>query len=245
MIDLPYQQPGRSCPVYESLSFSLRLCAGLSLSGGWPGRPQRCNRSERCSRSKRSSWPCRRSCYYYSRYGYNWGTGYRCRSCQFRYIPERSFNFTIPQGSSASQNLDRFLTTNTPAQPIRTGEALSFFTNPLSLGDSVTHDPPSSNIVIQKPGVYLVSFHGTVGLPSTSSGPVPSLIYLTQDGKNVDGASVETSLNQGGSYTSVAFSIPIQINSVPSVLQVVSQQGNLVFSNISFSVVQLGDNPPA
>ena len=149
------------------------------------------------------------------------------------------------QGSSASQNLDRFLTTNTPAQPIRTGEALSFFTNPLSLGDSVTHDPPSSNIVIQKPGVYLVSFHGTVGLPSTSSGPVPSLIYLTQDGKNVDGASVETSLNQGGSYTSVAFSIPIQINSVPSVLQVVSQQGNLVFSNISFSVVQLGDNPPA
>ncbi|CDA75964.1 collagen triple helix repeat protein [Clostridium sp. CAG:242] len=155
------------------------------------------------------------------------------------------FNFTIPQGSSASQNLDRFLTTNTPAQPIRTGEALSFFTNPLSLGDSVTHDPPSSNIVIQKPGVYLVSFHGTVGLPSTSSGPVPSLIYLTQDGKNVDGASVETSLNQGGSYTSVAFSIPIQINSVPSVLQVVSQQGNLVFSNISFSVVQLGDNPPA
>lgn len=155
------------------------------------------------------------------------------------------FNFTIPQGSSASQNLDRFLTTDTPAQPIRTGEALSFFTNPLSLGDSVTHDPPSSNIVIQKPGVYLVSFHGTVGISQDSPVPADCLIFLTQDGKNVEGASVETSLNQGGSYTSVAFSIPIQINSVPSVLQVVSQQGNLVFSNISFSVVQLGDNPPA
>lgn len=154
-------------------------------------------------------------------------------------------NFTIPQGSSASQNLDRFLTTDTPAQPIRTGEALSFFTNPLSLGDSVTHDPPSSNIVIQKPGVYLVSFHGTVGISQDSPVPADCLIFLTQDGKNVEGASVETSLNQGGSYTSVAFSIPIQINSVPSVLQVVSQQGNLVFSNISFSVVQLGDNPPA
>lgn len=153
------------------------------------------------------------------------------------------FNFTIPQGSSASQNLDRFLTTDTPAQPIRTGEALSFFTNPLSLGDSVTHDPPSSNIVIQKPGVYLVSFHGTVGISQDSPVPADCLIFLTQDGKNVEGASVETSLNQGGSYTWVAFSIPIQINSVPSVLQVVSQQGNLVFSNISFSVVQLGDNP--
>lgn len=152
-------------------------------------------------------------------------------------------NFTIPQGSSASQNLQRFLTTDTPAQPINSGEALTFFNNPLSLGDSVTHTPASSDVVIEKPGIYLVSFHGTVGLPSTSSGPVPSLIYLTQDGKNVDGASVQTSLNQGGSYTAVAFTIPIEVTSVPSVLRIVSEQGGLLFSNISFSVVQLGDNP--
>lgn len=152
-------------------------------------------------------------------------------------------NFTIPQGSSASQNLERFLTTDAPPQPVQTREALTFYNNPLSLGDSVTHTQASSDVVVQKPGVYLVSFHGTLGLPQGSETPIYSLIYLTENGQEVDGASVQTSLTQPGDYTSVAFSVPIQISSVPTTLQIVSSQGGLLFSNISLSVVQLGDNP--
>ena len=88
-----------------------------------------------------------------------------------------------------------------------------------------------------------MSLQGTLGLPQASETAIYSLIYLTENGQEVDGTSVQTSLTQPGDYTSVAFSVPIQISSVPTTLQIVSSQGGLLFSNISLSVVQLGDNP--
>ena len=151
-----------------------------------------------------------------------------------------------PPGSSVAGIADMLTTDEYAPQPSYAGGALSFYTNSLLVGDAITHATPGSDEVIQTPGLYLVTFHGTVGLSSAvTAAPAESVTYLTQNGEMVPGALVQTRLEQSGTYQSVSFAVPIQVTSVPTTLQVVSQDAGILYSNVSMSVVRLGNNPTA
>lgn len=155
-------------------------------------------------------------------------------------------NFTIPRGAtgaSGSGVSDVLLTTDTPPQATTAGGALSFALNSLLIGSAITHATPSSNVVLNQKGIYLVAFHGTVGLAATGTVPASSLTYMTQNGTNVPGSDVLTSLTSTSTYTAVSFTVPIQVTTTPVTLRVLSQQAGILYSNISLTVIRLGDNP--
>ena len=154
------------------------------------------------------------------------------------------FDFTIPQGPTGTVPAPQFLTAySTPTQPGTDGGSLIFDRNGLTQGTAVTHDQNSSDVVLQQPGFYTVSFHGTVAPADGVNFPLSILLTLYQDGNPVTGANVRNNFQTNPDTATYAFTQTVQATTAPSTLTVVSNGGNFQYNDISIIARKIGENP--
>ena len=116
-----------------------------------------------------------------------------------------------------------------------------FDRNASSNGTDVTHTVNTPQVVINRTGIYEISFHGTVGPTGSSKLPVTIILSLQQQGTTVPGATVQHTFHTSSDSGSLAFSQIIQVTTVPSTLQVTSLGGNFFYGGITMTVQRLGD----
>ena len=152
------------------------------------------------------------------------------------------FDFVIPRGQDGgAQPLELLTAYSTPPQPGTSGGALIFDRNGTTVGSAITHAENSADFIIQEPGYYQVSFHGTIGPASGVNFPLSILINLQQQGSGVAGTDVQHTFQTSSDVSNVAFSQIIEVTSVPSTLDVVGSGGSFLYSGISLSIYKLGN----
>ena len=150
-------------------------------------------------------------------------------------------NFVIPQGEPGGETPPNYLTAySLPAQPGASGSPIVFDRNASSSGTAVTHENNSPDIVIQQPGYYAVSFHGTVSATSDNSFPFSELLYLDQNGSPVTGTGARQSFESAGQSANLSFTQIIPVTNVPTTLNVVGEGGNVLYSDASITVNRVG-----
>ncbi len=153
-------------------------------------------------------------------------------------------DFTIPQGPTGSAPATQFLTAySTPSQPGTDGGSLVFDRNGLTQGTAVTHEQNSSDVVLQQPGFYTVSFHGTVAPSDGVDFPLSILLTLYQDGSPVTGANVRNNFQTSSDTSTYAFTQTVQAATAPSTLTVVSNGGSIQYNDIAITARKIGENP--
>ena len=150
-------------------------------------------------------------------------------------------DFVIPQGATGSgAGPAEFLNAySTPAQAGSAGAALIFDRNGAQNGTAVTHANNSANVVLQKPGYYRVSFQTAIGPASGVTFPFSVLLYLSQDGTGVPGASVRHTFHTSADISNVALSQIVAVTTAPSTLNVMGGSGSFLYSDAGISVNQL------
>ena len=131
---------------------------------------------------------------------------------------------------------------STPPQSGTAGDALIFDRNGAVSGSSITHAQNSGSIVIQNPGLYEVSFHGTVSPVTGASFPLTVSAYLEQQGTEVAGTAVQHTFHTNGDSSNLAFSQIVDVSSVPATLEVIGQGANYLYGPVSVTVNRLGDS---
>lgn len=153
------------------------------------------------------------------------------------------FDFVIPQGKDGTSGIPQVLAaTDAPPQPTQANTAVSFRTNWLVSGTAITHATNSPSIVINQPGVYLVSYNGTMALGSGTNSPGTVSITLKQDNTTVPGGAVTDTLTISGANATSSFTVPVRVTNAPSTLQMVADKAGFLVGNISITVSRLGDN---
>ena len=168
------------------------------------------------------------------------------------------FNFTIPRGATgatgptgetgatgptgatgatgtmpAAQALSAY---TTPSTPITSGSAIDFDQNATQSGTAITHTAGDSTFTLSQPGIYTAAFHGNLAPASASNFPLNVILELQQDGTVVPGGIVQQTFHTSPDTATVAFSVPVQVQSAPSELQVVGEGGNFVYSAVTLTV---------
>lgn len=146
---------------------------------------------------------------------------------------------TGPAGASAPVS---FLAAySTPPQTGTTGTTLIFDRNASQAGNDISHNQNSSQVTIQTPGYYDVSFNGIIGPLSNSVLPLTTGFYLIQNGNTVSGAAAQHTFQNASDTASLSFSQIVSISSVPAILQIKSQGGNFAYSSINITVQKIGN----
>lgn len=101
---------------------------------------------------------------------------------------------------------------NVPSQTVAVNQPVLFASNRFVTGCSARHEPGSGRVTLTKPGIYLVTFTGTV---STTAAGVAIL------GVNADGEIIPSSLTNittaAGSLYEVTIVVPVVVPSCGSV----------------------------
>ena len=106
----------------------------------------------------------------------------------------------------------------------------------------MTHTQNSGSIVIQEPGFYEVSFHGTFGSVSGADFPSTVSVYLEQQGAQVAGTAVQHTFHTNGDSSNLAFSQIVDVGSAPATLEVIGQGSDYLYGPIAVTVNRLGDS---
>ena len=146
---------------------------------------------------------------------------------------------TGPAGSASSELLSAY---SIPAQEGTAGAPLVFDRNGVTNGTSITHDQNSGSITLQQPGLYEVSFHGTVGGVSGAAFPTTVSMYLKQQGNEVPGTAVQHTLSTASDTSTVSFSQIVDVTAVPATLQVIGQGSSFLYGPAAITVSRLGDS---
>ena len=153
------------------------------------------------------------------------------------------FDFVIPQGATGGTCESReYLSAYSTSQKAGTnGGTLKFDKNYVSNGTAITHTEGTAQFVIQQPGVYYVSFHGTISPVKGSNFPLAISLYLRKQGTLVPGTSVYHTFQNSTDTSNVAFSQIIEISTVPTTLDMVGSGGNFIYADISMAIHRLGN----
>lgn len=90
--------------------------------------------------------------------------------------------------------------------------------------------------MINEPGYYYVSFHGTLSPAGGSQFPLTASLYLRQQGSTVPGASAQHTFQQSTDSASISFSQIVQVTNVPADLSVFLQGGTVLYGEISMDI---------
>ena len=71
--------------------------------------------------------------------------------------------------------------------------------------------------------------------------PTELVARLSLNSMAVPGASAIHTFTSSSEVTTVSFSVPFLVDSVPSTLQVVVEQNGFIFNESAFTVIYLGD----
>ena len=127
-----------------------------------------------------------------------------------------------------------------PASPGSSGTPLVFDLNGESAGTAVSHAERSGSFLLNEPGVYAVSFHGTISPASGDTLPLNLQFTLEQDGNPVSGAAAQEVLQTQNQYSSLSFSTVVSVTDPPSTLTVSGQGGNFFYSDVGMNVYKIG-----
>ena len=117
---------------------------------------------------------------------------------------------------------------------------LVFDLNGESAGTAVSHAERSGSFLLNEPGVYAVSFHGTISPASGDTLPLNLMFTLEQDGNPVSGAAAQEVLQTQNQYSSLSFSTVVSVTNPPSTLTVSGQGGNFFYSDVGMNVYKIG-----
>ena len=118
-----------------------------------------------------------------------------------------------------------------------------FDQNTLNYGTAVSHAAGSGTFTINQPGLYQVTFHGSVSAAPSNTFPVSIVTSLEENGNIVPGASVPYEFQSASEMAPQSFSILLPVTTVPTTLQVAGQGGAYLANSISMNVTRLGDVP--
>ena len=141
--------------------------------------------------------------------------------------------------AAATQLLSAY---SVPSAPGTAGNALLFDQNGVSTGAAVTHTAGDSEFSLTEPGIYAVAFHGNLAPASGVNFPLNIILELQQDGSVVPGAVVQHTFHTSPDTATVSLSIPVQVTSAPSVLRVVGEGGNFVYSATTMTVYKISSD---
>lgn len=149
-------------------------------------------------------------------------------------------NFVIPQGEPGGTVSPQFLNAySTPFQPNTSGDPLIFDRNGTSAGTAVTHTENTSDITIEQPGYYSVSFHATVTPGIGATFPLSVLYYLQQNGNPVAGTGTRHTFQNASEVANLSFTQIVEVDTVPTTLNVISEGGPTFYSDASITVNQI------
>ena len=147
---------------------------------------------------------------------------------------------TGPAGTAASTEL--LAAYSTPAASGTAGQPLVFDRNAAVSGSDISHTAGESGFTIDTPGLYAVSFHGNVAPVSTASFPLTITLDLEQNGTPVPGALASHTFNSAADAATMSFNFPVEISSVPAVLQVMAQGGNFIYTAPAVSIYKVNNS---
>ena len=147
---------------------------------------------------------------------------------------------TGPAGTAASTEL--LAAYSTPSAPGTAGQPLVFDQNAAVSGSDISHTAGESEFTIGTPGLYAVSFHGNVAPVSTASFPLTITLDLEQNGTPVPGALASHTFNSAADAATMSFNFPVEISSVPAVLQVMAQGGNFIYTAPAVSIYKVNNS---
>ena len=145
-------------------------------------------------------------------------------------------------GASGAEASSELLSAySTPPQTGTSGGALIFDRNAAANGTAISHAQNSAGIVIQQPGFYQVSLHGTIGPTTGADFPMTVSMYLEQQGTEVPGTAVQHTFHTTADTSNVSFTQIIEVSSVPTTLQMIGQGQNYFYGPVSLVVNRLGN----
>ena len=154
------------------------------------------------------------------------------------------FDFIIPRGEPGGGGgaPEVLATVDTSSQPSAAGQALIFNDTPLVSGSAITHQPGSPNVVINQPGIYQATFHGTVAVNTGTTIPSSIDIQLLQNGAAVPGAVASHSFASTNEVATMSFSVPFRVDAVPADITVTANQDGFQFNEVTLTIIRLGDS---
>ena len=151
-------------------------------------------------------------------------------------------NFVIPRGDTGTTPAPQVLAaTDTAPQPSGTNLSIPISGNSLISGSFISHATNSPNIVISGSGIYQIMFNASAGISSGTSIPSSITIHLSVNGVENGGGVARHTFTSTGEVASVSFSTPISVTTTPTTLTFVTDNPGFVLSDISITVLRLGD----
>ena len=129
-----------------------------------------------------------------------------------------------------------------PSAPGTAGNALLFDVNGVSSGTGIAHTPGDSEFTLEQPGIYTAAVHGNLAPGSGVSFPLNVILELQQDGAVVPGGIVQHTFHTSPDTATVAFSAAVQVTSAPSVLRVVGEGGNFIYSALNMTIYKVSSD---
>ena len=111
-------------------------------------------------------------------------------------------------------------------QTLAPNELISFANNRIATGCSVSHLAGSTTFSINKPGFYLVSFHGVAS--ATAAATEPIVVQLLNKGVEVQGALASELSAAADTPVNLSFTTAIQVR--PNCCAI-NNEANLTFEN--------------
>ncbi len=132
---------------------------------------------------------------------------------------------------------------NGTASTIAAGGAVPFAFNSVAYGNDISHNPGTSVVTINTPGVYMVHFQGTATPLTTAAAESIVTAALTLNGTAVPGASAIANYAAATEAESFSFTTAIAVTSVPAALSVTLPDDGAVFTDSALTVYRLGAIP--
>ena len=145
---------------------------------------------------------------------------------------------TGPTGTAEAAEM--FSAYSTPPASGSNNNPLEFDQNAESVGTGITHTAGSSDFTVTAPGLYTAAFHTNAAPASGVNFPLTVTLLLQQNGTSVPGAAAQHTFHTSADNATLSFSFPLQISSTPSVLRVMAQGGNFLYSAASLSLYKIG-----
>lgn len=116
---------------------------------------------------------------------------------------------------------------NVPLQTVEVNSPVLFVATRIKTGCTVRHEQGSGRFVLNKPGIYKVTFNGNISTAAAGT----AILNITQDGESVSGARINAITTAGGS-------IPV---SVTTLLRVYCCDSAVSVTNLSATAVDITD----
>jgi len=126
---------------------------------------------------------------------------------------------------------------------VAAGALLPFAFNSLAYGNDISHNPGTSTVSINTPGIYLVHFQGTATPLTTAAAESSITTALTLNGAAVPGASATAFYTTATDANTLNFTTAIAVTSAPATLSVTLPDDGAIFTDSALTVYRLASIP--